>query len=150
MSEATDHDDRADDPDPVDFLDPDEYTQSRRLKTIHDARDDVRDALDDIPDLARPKEHKAARDNLARAVAAYGHELLPLMDRADWSHEFGDGKRVNSVRHFVYSMGHPDTLGFDEETPVPVSMTVFARLNEFVAEVGLGADLDENTDEWEV
>jgi hypothetical protein len=150
MSEATDHDDRDGDPDPVDFLDPDEYTQSRRLKTIHDARDNVRDALDSLPDLASQKEHEAANIRLARTVATYGHELLPLMDKADWSHEFDEFNHLESVRHFAYSMGNPGYLGYDDTVPVTDSMAVFAKLNEFVAEVGLGADLDEDTDEWEV
>lgn len=136
--------------DPAEILDPADYNQNQRLKEIHQARKDVRDHLQERPIQAKSSEWEGLNARLAEAVAFYGHELLPLMNEAGWSHEFPDEIPFETVREFVRRMGKLPS-GSDSRTPSPpITMIVFDRLNEFTREVGLGTNLDEGSDEWEV
>jgi hypothetical protein len=136
--------------DPAEILDPGDYNQNQRLKEIHTARQEVRKVLGDMKSQGTRREHDIQHTRLAEAVAFYGHELLPMMDEADWTHEFTEtGHPPEDVRDFIYHMGRfPETEA--PYTPKHLTMSVFARLNEFAREIGLGADFDDGTDEWEV
>lgn len=151
-TDATD-DDRDDGPGEFQIKDTDDYNQARRLKTIHQARDDVRKARKNVTKgRATTAEHEATHQELAQAVATYGHEVLPLMEQTNWDGDFDDGP-VESVYQFIYSMGHPDVLTIDRDLdyiPTHISMLVYGKINKFVAEIGLGADFDDDSDEWEV
>lgn len=137
---------------PHEVLDPEDYNQNRRLKAIHKAREDVNDALKDISrGRAKPSEHIASRANLAHAVAAYGHELRPLMKKANWNREFTDEAPVDDIHEYIDVMGQLHELTDDwDRPPIPLSMTAYGILNDFMAEVGLGVDFDDGTDEWEI
>jgi hypothetical protein len=150
VDELDDDQDEKIEADPTEILDPADYNQNQRLKEIHQARKEVRKALEETTTgRATDNEHVTTHNRLAQTVAFYGHELLPLMDKAEWSHEFKDGHTVTSVREFITRLGRYPGADWPY-TPKPVSMEIFARLNEFAAEVGLGAQLDEGTDEWEI
>jgi hypothetical protein len=151
---TTDAADAQDDPDdgPLEIDDPDDYNQARRLQAIHQARDDVRKARENTTAGRAPaNEHITTHQELAEAVAVYGYELLPLMDEAGWEYETGDGTPFDTIRDFIYAMGHPDPLDIDAEyIPKSTSMAVYGRLNGFMHEVGLGADFDDSDNEWNV
>lgn len=136
---------------PLAVADPDDYSQNQRLKDIHEARRDVRKALKDLPHYGKDEEHLVAHQNLADAVAFYGHELLPLMDATGWEHTFDDSDiPIDSVRHFIQTHGNPPAWEADYP-PRSVSLGVFSKLNTFLHDAGLGADLDtDDGDEWEV
>lgn len=137
---------------PHEVLDPEDYNQNRRLKAIHKAREDVNQALKGVTrGRAETHKHIATRANLAHAVAAYGHELRPLMRRADWDHEFGEGVPLEDIYEYIDIMGQVHHRKDDwDRSPVPVSMTAYGVLNDFMAEVGLGVDFDDGNDEWEI
>jgi hypothetical protein len=136
---------------PADVLDPADYNQNQRLKEIHQARNDVREALKNVTrGKAAPAEHHETRDTLAQAVAFYGYELLPLMDEADWSHEFDADEPPYTVRDFIHRLGQFHDVSDWDATPPSLSMVVFQKLNSFAQQAGLGADFDTDTDEWEV
>jgi hypothetical protein len=150
----TEHTDEAEETvevEPSEVLDPGDYNQNQRLKEIHRARQDVRDALEEMDHYATSDEHYHQHMRLAEAVAFYGHELLPLMDEAEWSYQFDETENlpIESVRHFIERMGRFQVADH-RYPPKSVTMTVFAKLNQFARNVGLGADLDEGGDEWEV
>lgn len=133
---------------PSEVLDPGDYNQSQRLKEIHRARKNVREALSDTTAGRAPvKEHTHTHLKLAEAVAFYGYELMPLMDDAGWSSELPESFPWDDVRQFITSLGH---LSEQDYPPKYASMVVFGELNKFTREIGLGADLDEGGDEWEV
>lgn len=150
MSDA-EHVDEADETieaEAAEVLDPGDYNQNQRLKEIHQARRDVREALKETTSgKARKGEHMATHRKLAEAVTFYGHELLPLMDEAEWDHDLPDHYPWDTVRQFIATVGHsPDK----DYPPKNASLHVFSRLNQFARQAGLGADLDDGTDEWEV
>lgn len=137
---------------PHEVLDPEDYNQNRRLKAIHKARDDVNQTLKDVTrGKAPPDEHYATRTNLAHAVAAYGHELRPLMRKANYEHEFGDKFPVDDIYQYIDVMGqihqHKDEW---DKPPVQITMAAYAIFNNFMADVGLGVDFDDKNDEWEI
>jgi hypothetical protein len=132
--------------------DADEYNQSRRLKSIHKARDDVREAYRNVTRGRAPgREHRETREELATAVAFYGMELEPLMNEADWDGEIDKGPWPD-VQTFIATAPLIPPSKEDSWNYIPdqLSMAVFSRLNEFAREAGLGVDLDDGTDEWEV
>lgn len=137
---------------PHEVLDPEDYNQNRRLKAIHKAREDVNQALKDVTrGRAEREEHHATRSNLAQAVAAYGHELRPLMRQADWNHNFGEDAPLEDIHEYIDIMGQIHHRKDDlNRPPVPVSMAAYGILNDFMAEVGLGVDFDDRNDEWEI
>lgn len=137
---------------PHEVLDPEDYNQTRRLKAIYEARNDVRQALKDVTrGKAPPSEHISTRMNLAHAVAAYGHELRPLMRRADWNHDFGEKVPLEDIHEYLDIMGQVHYRKDDwDRPPLTISMAAYGILNDFMADVGLGVEFDDDTDEWEI
>lgn len=132
--------------------DAEDYNQSRRLKAIHQARDDVRKAHRNVTMGKEPTHvHHETRKNLARAVAYYAVELEPLMKEADWDRELPAGP-WDTIDVFVATVPKVPPSRDDEWDCIPEqwSMTIFSRLNEFAREAGLGVDLEDSNDEWEV
>ncbi len=132
--------------------DAEDYNQSRRLKAIHQARADVRKAHRNVSRGKAPKHvHDETRADLARAVAYYATELEPLMQEAEWDRELPAGP-WDTIDVFVATAPKVPPSRADEWDRIPEqwSMTIFSRLNEFAREAGLGIDLKDSSDEWEV
>jgi len=128
----------------VRVADPQQYNQNQRLKEIHKARQEVADHVRDleINESTGNTVYIYSITELAHKVALYVHELEPLMHRADVDSEMfelPESFSHDTVFEYGAAMGmKPD----GNPVGVTESMHVFSRCNQFMAEVGLGADLD--------
>lgn len=127
--------------------DADDYNQSQRLRQIHQARRQVRKAHQKLHDTVQEEKngHHFAAVRLSRAVAYYGRELEPLMAEAGWNPPCPESWPYDDVRNFIdYDGIAPESNDFKHNAPPPMlSMHVFGKLNDFVREVGLGADFED-------
>lgn len=140
--------------------DPDDYAKTRKLKALSDAKAQVRKQRNNRPNTANRHEWRGMNDSLATAVASYGHELLPLLEAAEEADKihngdyYADGGRGKTdVRTFIMADGKVETADGDSfETPPPhISMLVYRHLQTLERKLGLGLDLEEDTDdEWEL
>lgn len=136
-------------------VDPDDYQRTRKLMSINKAKTIVHDLRRDKPKSADSKEWTGIHARISEAVAMYGHELLPLIEDAqrqglidddDLQTEHGD------LRKFIRYDGRlPDHE--EEEIPDPIPpmyMGFYRQLERIERKLGLGLDLKEDTDEWEI
>jgi len=139
--------------------DPDDYGKTRKLKALNDAKDHVRKIRNDRPGTATNREWNNLNIRLAEAVASYGHELLPLLEAAEAAGTIGDGDYYTEeppktdIREYLYTDGRVETRdGTDFEVPPPHrAMAIYRHLQRLERKLGLGLDLEENTDdEWEI
>ena len=127
-------------------VDPEEYHESQRLREIHQARQQVTNVLQEIETYAKPPAHNQQRGNLALAVSAYYAELEPLIIKTDAAPlELPDELPWDTIHEYGTAMG----WGEDDRADYEVSMFVFRRLNQFLADVKPLIKPDEST-EWEV
>lgn len=139
--------------------DPDDYAKTRKLKALADAKAHVRKVRNDRPGRATNSEWDGLNIRLAECVASYGHELLPLLEAAEAAGTIGDhdyytdGPQKTDIRQFVFTDGRVENdKGTDFMVPPPHrSMSVYRHLQRLERKLGLGLDLEENTNtEWEI
>lgn len=150
---ATERNGEQDDDRQIVVEDTDDYNQAQRLKEIHQARREVRKAQKELTrGKANRSEHKESHERFAATVAFYGHELLPLMEDTEWERELPEEAPYPSVRAFLKTAPMVPPGKKDEWPYIPeqVALGVFHHLNQFVREIGLGADFEDSADEWEV
>jgi len=142
------------------IADPDDYARTRKLKALSDAKAHVRKLRNDRPGRATDDEWSGLNARLAEAVASYGHELLPLLEEAEDNGILGDsdyytntGRKLD-VRNLIYTDGRVKQLGKDDEfthPPPSEAMAVFRHLQKLERKLGLGLELEEQTDdEWAI
>lgn len=149
--------DETDEPAKLYVADPDDYAKTRKLKALNDAKANVRRTRQDRPATATSKEWGGLNQQLAQAVASYGHELLPLLEEAEAAGTIdGDDYSTRGnvdVRTYITTDGHVmEEIGTEYETPGPArSMSVYRQLQTLERKIGLGPSLEEDTDdEWEI
>jgi hypothetical protein len=153
MSEADADLEHDDDHDQLALADPDDYHQSRRLKEIHQAREQVHKEVRNL-EISSQNTGAIYTDSiqqLAHAVAMYAAELLPLahhagmvesgdIDLPDW-HAHDDLQQTVSK------------MGIDPDANEPIrrheAMAVFRRCNAILANTKPIIEAEENN-EWEV
>jgi hypothetical protein len=141
------------------IADPDDYARTRKLKALSDAKGHVRKLRNDMPTTANKREWNGIHARLAEAVASYGHELLPLLEEAEDNGIIGDGDfytntgHKRDVRNLIYTDGRVGDPA-EEEVGVPApheSMAIFRHLQKLERKLGLGLELEEQTDdEWAI
>jgi hypothetical protein len=135
-------------------VDPDDYARTRRLKTLSDAKSQVRRSIKGEPTTGIGQQRH--RKRVARAVAMYGHDLLPLLEAAEDEGVLDNPDYVTKFGHNVRSfIIHDGRIRNDEdryERAIPAdSMAVYRHLQRLERKLGLGLDLErEETNEWEI
>lgn len=155
----------------IEVLDPEQYNQNRRLKDIHDAREEVlklRRRVTQSEDILKKWSEEKRNREFATAVAEYAMQLEPIMERTQPGKELLYEDEVgpyNGLSQFIGSLGtvtvvseiedepsnrlsHADQRSDDKEVirrPVEerTSYLAFRKCNEFMAQVGLDADIAE-------
>lgn len=155
-TEQSDSTDAADNPAVTLTLDdPDDYHKAHRLRQIHSARRQVRDALIVI-NRADEKHLREYRLALADAVTAYIAELEPLMDDAGYSGRLERGP-WDDLEQYADMMGREpeetrgpgDGLQMGEPPGLERHVWVFRQANRFLADVK-PLLTEDSTDEWEI
>lgn len=135
---------------PLAVADPDEYNQNRRLKSIHNARDEAMDALRDIPQKASEDVHAEAAGMAGNAVAAYAAELLPLANRVEPELELENdnfNEAYGGIDGFIHYGGKRLKDGKLHQPPISACWAVLRTCDEFMHEVGLGTRVDPGLDD---
>lgn len=117
--------------DTTDLIDTEDYHRRQRLKEIHQARQRVHEATEELRHLASQKDHTNARYNLGVAVSAYYSEIEPLLDVAGQSIDLPDPLPWDTAKDYA------DRIGMGEDKPAQQthSLVVFREINQFLAEV---------------
>jgi hypothetical protein len=157
----TDMIDEQSDPDPeepraVTVLDPEQYSQNRRLKQIYDARERVPSVLHnghtEVRDRGTSFSEEDHRRAVAEAVCEYAIELYPLIEKSDTdllNRQVPDSKLL--IQEVIDNMGkvngsklfHQHGRRFDYISHEQ-SLWILRQLNDFMNQIGIGADLTES------
>jgi hypothetical protein len=129
--------------------DPDDYHRTKKIESIHRARKRVHDIRANNPAPAQSDQISAHKTALARAVADFGTELIPLiedgMDTGTLDQDDLDAGHAN-VWEFVESDGH--VIDHDNEearfADKHESMAVYRQLDRILRKLGLGLDLEKD------
>jgi hypothetical protein len=131
-------------------LDSKQYTQYRRLEQIHDAREDVR--------AIRQKAHESVHEDrkftqqdykryVAEMVVDYGIELEPIMVKNDFGFLEREPPDFDvTISDLLDSGGKVN----GEYVPVGTSRWVKRQLDRFMAEVGIGIDVEDDKEPAEI
>lgn len=142
-------------------VDPDDYQRTKKLESIHKARQEVLNVRNNRMDLINEYKGMAGPNRngvdiygvkLGKTVAQYGSELLPLIE---------DGLRNGAVdeKHLEVSLGQDSTdmdiiayikadgrIQYDGELicpPGPNHLAIYRQLDRIQRELGLGLELEE-------
>jgi hypothetical protein len=162
----------------IEVLDPKQYNQNRRLKEIHGAREEVlklRRKMTQSEDILKKWSEEKRNQEFATAVAEYAMQLEPVMMRTEAGKELLYEDEIgpyDGMSQFIGSLGtvtvvsetenessamlsHANQQSDDKEIirkPVgkQTSYLAFRKCNEFMAQVGLDADIEEQKDPAEI
>lgn len=141
------------DPDTItsELADPDDYHQMRRLRAIHDARSDVRNALTNIEAYTKMDKHENQIGELANALCTYIAELEPLAQQLDHNptafHDLPDHLPWATAPAYAdYAGRHPADNNY---ATTQESLATFRACNEFLDNIKPLIEDTEDT-EWEV
>lgn len=136
-------------------VDPDNYQKTKKLKSIHQARDHVLDVrknkhenMDQYKQF-RGVWYDSYHRHLAESVASYGHEVMPIIEEALENGAIDDELLKVSedmdIQTFVYSEGRVPSEDDELEAPSPTkTMAVYRQLDSVLRELGLGLDFEED------
>lgn len=141
------------------IVDPDNYNLARRFKQIHDARER-------FPEVKREESKRVAKDEKAGGITKgryrqivsdalidYLIEVEPLMRNENLEHgdvywseknigEDGAGNQI-TLGLIVDQNGYVhDESGNRVPLPIPMSQKAYRMANRFVADAGIGLDID--------
>jgi hypothetical protein len=146
-------------------VDPDDYQKTKKLESINRAKKEVVKVRQDRTDIIKEmKEDFIGRNSgkqpidlycneLARTVAQYGSELLPLIEEAlekgslsedDLRVSLSENRIEVDVVQFVTFDGRAEYKGELKFLPESNSMAVYRQLQRIQRKIGLGLDLEEN------
>jgi len=148
-------------------VDPEDYQKTRRLKEIHQAKKAVQKTRRNRSQIIEDRHDKFTSDGvetyqreLAQAVAQYGNELMPLIRQAretgtlteeDLTCSLGPDRADMDVIEFITFDGQVSFDGDMIDCPEVNSLAVYRALNDIMADLGLGLDLEtKQTREWEI
>lgn len=132
-------------------VDPDNYSKTRKIKTINDAKEHVHELRRNMPKTAPKHAWSGIHTRLAEAVSIYGSELLPLIEDG-LEHGILEQEDLEtpycSVDEFIHYDGKIDRSDSDDEfnleSAKPVEyMVVFRQLDRIQRKLGLGLELQE-------
>lgn len=137
--------------DRIRVADPKQYTQNRRLEQIHNGRDRVpqvrRKGYELLHDTSVAFREPEYRRHVAEAVIDYGVELEPIISRSDFDVLDQELPNSNSTIKDILDSGGQAENGY---ISVNQSRWVRRQFDRFMAEVGLGVDLDAGLPEDEL
>jgi hypothetical protein len=136
-------------------VDPEEYQQTKKLQSIHKARERVRQVRSDDPGVATENEWEGYHARLARAVADYASEMMVLieegiekgvLDESDLIVETPKG--AIHIREFVTFDG-ADTINLSKgdkpkSAKSGISMAIYRQLDRILNDLGLGLEFGED------
>lgn len=141
-------------------VDPEDYQQTKKLESIHKARERVRKVRADDPGRTSRKEWKAYHARLSRAVADYANEMMVLIEHGIENGVLDEDAMIIetpkgplNLRNFVLFDGADTTKvkkgKVEEGNQAPsakpgMSMLVYRRLDKILNELGLGLEFDED------
>lgn len=132
-------------------VDPEDYQETKKLETIHQARRHVLSIREDYPGRTSSTEWEKYRNQLAAAVAQYGHELAPLLEEAGESglvteEDIELASLPCNVMEFIrYDGAVPNHEKETVDRPgVTQSMEVYRRLDALMRKLGLGLEIRED------
>jgi hypothetical protein len=134
-------------------VDPDDYQETKKLETIYRAKKHVHNVRENYDNVSTRSDKTHWESLLAKSIADYGSELLPLIEDAleeglidsedvDFRNR-GDGNA--SVVEFIIQDGG---IVEDQERrrPTPAeSMAAYRQIERIQRELGLGLDIEEDT-----
>lgn len=126
------------------ILDPNDYSQNEKIRSIYKAKKDVQDTLRAIDPKDANKLPQKWLILLNTRVAYYVMELEPLIEKSGSIDEkridFSEGSWCfDSVFGYAARVGRKDN---GEPIPFPATMVVYRSCNYIVSDLGLGADLE--------
>ena len=136
--------------------DSENYSETQKLKQIFSLKKRVEEHITDRFELE--KEYRKEfnnpkyvyRERLADTTALYVNEVLPLLKSADnismEDFDVGSLNKDLNVAHFGENQGIEVSNGEAEPFGVSNSKAVFYRTNELLREIGLGVELQEETE----
>jgi hypothetical protein len=136
--------------------DSENYSETQKLKHIYELKKEVSRHISNRFELVKKYSEEFAnpkyvyRERLSDKVALYVNEVIPLLESAD-SIDKSDYQldRVNKdVNVLTFAETHGVSLNAGELEPHTkfVSKCVFHKTNELIREIGLGVDLEEETE----
>lgn len=137
--------------DRIRVADPKQYTQNRRLEQTHNARDRVpqvrRKGYELLHDTSVGFRDSDYRRHVAQAVIDYGVELEPIISRSDSDVLDQELPNTDSTIKDIL-----DTGGQTEDGYISLNQSrwVKRQFDQFMAQVGLGVDLDAGLPEDEL
>lgn len=134
-------------------VDPDDYQKTKKLESIHKAKQDVmkkrRNRYDLIPELSsqyRDEGHEIFSTLLAQTVANYGTELLPLIEQGlrEGALTEADMESVRGVdvRDFTELDGGVHDADEVRSATEKEALDVYRQLDRIQQKLGLGLELE--------
>lgn len=133
-------------------VDPDDYQRTKKLESIHKARNRVRRVRNEKPMSANSQEWRGYHTKLAEAVADYGTELLPILEDAiehgdmtpdDLAIDDVDDLTVIAYVRFDGRIPDHEAQSVDVANP-DKAMAVFRHLDRLLRKLGLGLELKQD------
>jgi len=136
--------------------DSENYSETQKLKHIYELKKDVSNHISNRFDFYKKYSQEfrnpkyVYRERLADKVSLYVNEVLPLLESADNIDvsDYQVDRVATDVDIRTFAETHGVSVNGDEVEPHSKieSKSVFHKTNELVREIGLGVDLEEETE----
>jgi hypothetical protein len=141
-------------------VDPDDYQKTKKLEIIHNTKQEVlnvrnnrSELIVELGDNFRGDGIEIYQRRLAKTVAQYGSELLPLIEEGlangtleedDLTSELSPEHAEMDVLTFIKMDGRIDYKDNLEYPPGPNSLAIYRQLDRIQRKLGLGLELQED------
>lgn len=143
-------------------VDPDDYQKTKKIQTIHRTKKRVLELREDRNKLIRENHQtygtdgiKTYQNTLARQVAQYGSELLPIIEESLSNGAISDEdlkvdcmypKREIDIRQFIRFDGRVASTDQDSLEKIKESDTleIYRQLSRIQRRLGLGLEIEED------
>lgn len=138
--------------------DSEDYGKTQKLKHIYNAKESVQDLRGEQESIIREFDdywhqthgREIYQRELAKTVAEYGSELLPIINQAVEQGQIAESDLVSDrfgvdIREYITTDGHRIDSETNETEPYSILkiLDVYRQLNELLRKLGLGLELEE-------